>query len=40
MEKHIYISWIVQVSEGRIRPLLSQAKITAVNVPDFGVEGW
>lgn len=40
MEKHIYISWIMQISEGRIRLLLSKAKITAVNVPDSGVEGW
>ena len=37
---HIYVNWVVQVSEGRIRALLSEAKIIAVNMPDFGVEGW
>lgn len=37
---HICISWVVQSSEGRTRPLLSGAKVTAINMPGFGIEGW
>lgn len=37
---HSDINWVLQVSVCRIRPLLSDAKIIAANMPDFGVEGW
>lgn len=37
---HSEINWVLQVSECRIRPLLSDAKIITANMPDFGVEGW
>lgn len=35
---HIYINWVVQVSQSRIRAFLSEAKILVVNIPAFGVE--